>query len=64
MDGSLSSTESGMSARANNVTVSSTFKSSFRMSFTLLFLPLVILLSAELCPRSKFHLLTYYDIAG
>ena len=38
MDGSLSSTKSGMSARANNVTVSSTFKSSLRMSFYFPFL--------------------------
>ncbi len=52
----------GMLARVSNVSVSSTFKSSFRMSFyffTFLFLPLVILLSAELCPMSKFHLLLW-----
>ena len=36
MDGSLSSTESGMSTRVSNVTASSTFKSSFRIYFPFL----------------------------
>ena len=47
----LSSTESGTSARVSNVTVSSIFKSSFRMSFYF-----SCLLT---CPMSNFHLLLW-----